>query len=149
MSLLRWEPFRESDELFRRVWPGQVGRAPRSAEGSVESAAVHWTPSADISESEQEFLVRAELPGVRKEDVRITVEQGTITIAGERRLEKEDKGTKYHRIESFHGTFSRSFGLPDTVDVTAIRAEAKDGVLLVHLPKKAIEKPRPVEIQVG
>ena len=149
MSLSRWEPFRESDEFVRRAWPGQVGRMLRGVESAAESAAVHWTPSADISESDQEFLVRAELPGVRKEDVKITVEQGTITIAGERRLDREEQGTKYHRIESFHGTFSRSFGLPDTVDVGAIRAEAKDGVLRVHLPKKAVEKPRPVEIQVG
>jgi len=149
MSLMRWEPFRETDEFFRRAWPGQAGRLPRSAEGGAEAAAVHWTPSADISESEHEFVVRAELPGVKKEDVRITVEQGTITIAGERRIEKEDSSTRYHRIESFHGTFSRSFGLPDTVDANAIRAEAKDGVLLVHLPKKVMEKPRPVEIKVG
>ena len=149
MSLLRWEPFRDTDEFFRRAWPGQAARPLRAAEGAAAAAAVHWSPSADISESEQEFVVRAELPGVRKEDVRITVEQGTITIAGERRLENEGQGTKYHRIESFHGTFSRSFGLPDTVDVGAIRAEAKDGVLRVHLPKKVIEKPRPVEIQVG
>ena len=149
MSLSRWEPFRDTDEYFRRAWPGQAGRPLRAAESAAASGAVHWSPSADISESEQEFLVRAELPGIRKEDVRITVEQGTITIAGERRLEKEEQGTKYHRIESFHGTFSRSFGLPDTVDVGAIRAEAKDGVLRVHLPKKVIEKPRPVEIQVG
>jgi HSP20 family protein len=149
MSLMRWEPFRDTDEFFRRGWPGQAPRAARSAEGGVEPPAVHWTPGADISESEQEFLVRAELPGVRKEDVRITVEHGTITISGERRMEKEDKTTRYHRIESFHGSFSRSFGLPDTVDVGAIRAESKDGVLLVHLPKKVLEKPRPVEIKVG
>jgi HSP20 family protein len=149
MSLMRWERFRDTDEFFRRGWPGQVARAARSAEGGVEPPAVHWTPGADVSESEQEFLVRAELPGVKKEDVRITVEQGTITISGERRIEKEDQGMRFHCIESFHGTFSRSFGLPDTVDVAAIRAESKDGVLLVHLPKRVVEKPRSVEIKVG
>ena len=104
MSLLRWEPFRDTDEYFRRAWPGQAGRPLRAAESAAASGAVHWTPSADISESEQEFLVRAELPGVRKEDVRITVEQGTITIAGERRLEKEDQGTQVpsHRVVPRH-----------------------------------------------
>ncbi len=149
MSLMRWEPFRDTDEFFRRAWPGASGRLSRALQGATDSEAEHWTPSADISESDQEFLVRAELPGVGKDDVRITVEQGTITIAGERRVEKEDKGTRHHRVESFHGTFSRSFALPDSVDVDAIRADSRDGVLQVHLPKKAVEKARPVEIKVG
>jgi HSP20 family protein len=149
MSLIRWEPFREMDEIFRRSWPAGFGRLPRTGSQGGEQP-MEWSPGADISENEKEYLIRAELPGVKREDVKVTLDQGVITISGERKLEKEDKGTKFHRIESFHGTFSRSFGLPDNVDQAAIFADSKDGVLFVHLPKtKPAEKPKAVEIKVG
>jgi HSP20 family protein len=149
VSLMRWEPFRDTDDFFRRTWPAEFRRLLRPSEGDVAGAAAQWTPSADVSETEQEFIVHAELPGVAKEDIKVAVEHGMLTISGERRVDKEEKGRKFHRVESFRGSFSRSFGLPDSVDVGAIHADSKDGVLNVHLPKKSLEKPKPVEIKVG
>ena len=146
MSLIRWEPFREMDDLFSRFAPSVFNR--RWPEGAAE-ARYHWSPTADISETETEYLIRAELPGVPKEGVRVTVENGVITIAGERRQEKEDKNEKFHRVERFHGSFSRSFSLPETADAAAIRAESKDGTLLVRIPKIKAEKPRAVQVQVN
>ncbi|MCU0758419.1 MAG: Hsp20/alpha crystallin family protein [Steroidobacteraceae bacterium] len=145
---MRWDPFREGEDLFRRGWPSEFRRLARPLEGEVAAAAAQWAPSADVSETDKEFVVHAELPGVAKEDIKVAVEQGMLTISGERRVEKEDKGRKFHRVETFRGSFSRSFGLPDSVDVGAIFADTKDGVLNVHLPKKSLEKPRPVEIKV-
>ncbi len=94
------------------------------------------------------ITIRAELPGVKKEDVKITLEGGVIRISGERKDERKDKGTRFHRIESFHGVFSRSFTLPENVDAKAIKAASEDGVLMVHLPKTTVEAAKPVEIKV-
>jgi HSP20 family protein len=146
MSLIRWEPFRGIDDIFDRLGPAAFGRWPKLP-GS--SSQFEWAPAADISESEKEYLVKAELPGVKREDVKLTIDDGVITIAGERRQEKEEKDEKQHRVERFYGTFTRSFTLPENVEEKAIRAESKDGVLYVHLPKKAkAEKPRTVQIKV-
>ena len=108
-----------------------------------------WAPSADISETDQEYLVRAELPAVRKEDVQVTLEDGTITIHGERKQRQTEKTEKFHRVETFSGEFSRVFSLPEDVDRAGVRAESKDGVLTVHIPKRAVAKPAPVEIRVN
>jgi HSP20 family protein len=143
MSLVRWDPFAEFDSLF-----GRLPRLPRLALDMEGGTKFEWAPSADISETEKEYLIRAELPAVKKEDVKVTVEGGTITIAGERKLQKEDKNEKFHRVESFSGTFMRSFGLPDDADPDAIRCENKDGVLTVHIAKRAGEKNRARQIKV-
>lgn len=146
MSLIRWEPFRGIDDLFERLGPTAFGRWPRLHESSSQ---FEWAPAADISESEKEYLVKAELPGVKREDVKLTIDDGVITIAGERKQEKEQKDEKQHRVERFYGTFTRSFTLPENVEEKAIRAESKDGVLYVHLPKKMkAEKPKAVQIKV-
>jgi HSP20 family protein len=147
MSLIRWEPFRDMDEFFKMKMPRGFGRMPRFLEGDGD-IGVAWAPTADISETEKEFLIRAELPAVKKEDVKITVEQGMITIEGFRKEEKEEKDEKFHRVESFRGNFSRSFAMPENVDEKAIRAESKDGVLTVHLPKTRAEKPKSLEVRV-
>lgn len=138
MSLVKWDPFAGFDEIFNRMLPAAYGRLPRFAFPS-NGEKFEWAPSADISETEKEYLIRAELPAVKKEDVKVTVDQGMITIEGERKHEKEDKSEKYHRIESFRGSFSRSFALPDNVNADAIRCESKDGVLTVHIPKMKAE----------
>jgi HSP20 family protein len=110
MSLVRWDPFGEIDTLFNQLMP-RSGRWPRL---SLERNAGNpeWSPSADISETDAEFVIRAELPAVKKEDVQVMLDEGTITIKGERKQQKDDKSEKYHRVESFYGSFERSFSLP-------------------------------------
>ena len=147
MSLVRWEPFPNVDELFNRMLPASFGRWPRYGLPSNGEKA-EWAPSANISETEKEFLIRAELPAVKKEDVRVTIDQGTITIEGERKQEKEDRNEKFHRVESFYGSFSRAFSLPENADSDAVRCETKDGVLTVHIPKVQVSASRPKQIKV-
>lgn len=106
-------------------------------------------PAADISETDAEYVTKAALPEVKKEDVKVTFEQGVVTISGERRQEKKQKDENGIRVESFYGSFSRSFALPDNVDPKAIGAESKDGVLRVRIPKTAPSKPeQPIAVEV-
>jgi HSP20 family protein len=149
MTLIRWEPFRELDDVFARYNPifGRLAAARQGVSDEAEGQA--WTPVANISETETEYLIKAELPEVSKEDVKVTVDENVITISGERRKEAEHKDEKVHRIESFYGRFTRSFRLPDDADITAIQAESRNGVLKVRVPKTPAPKPRTVEVQVN
>jgi HSP20 family protein len=131
MNITRWEPFREFEDMFRQYSPFFSRQMLRREAGEMEQ----WTPVADISETDKEFLIKAELPEVKKEDVKVTLQDGAITISGERRHEQKQKGENELRVESFYGTFSRTFALPDNIDTKGIRAESKDGVLRVHVPK--------------
>jgi len=146
MSLIRWEPFNGVDDVFARMpslfgrWPGTFDREARRA--------LDWAPTVDIIENDAEYLIRAELPSMQKEDVHITVDEGTLTISGERKQKFEDKKDKLHRVESVYGKFSRSFSLPDNADTGKIRAEAKDGVITVHVAKAPVEARKPTEIKV-
>ena len=146
MSLIKWQPFGEMDEAFNRLMPSLFSRFSRTASGN--GGKFEWAPSADISETDQEYLIRAELPAVKKEDVKVTLDQGMITIHGERKEDKETKDEKFHRVESFRGAFSRSFSVPDNIDDKGIRAESKDGVLTVHLPKTKATAAKTVEVKV-
>jgi len=146
MSLIKWQPFGELDDAFNRLMPSLFNRSSRF--GLENGGKFAWAPSADISETDSEYLIRAELPAVRKEDVKVTLDEGMITISGERKEEKETKDEKFHRVESFRGAFSRSFSVPDNIDDKAIRAESKDGVLTVHLPKAKASMPKTVEVKV-
>ena len=148
-TLIRWDPFKDMDELQSRLTK-LFGLTPaRTGNGGQELMTVsQWTPSVDIIEDEKEWLVKAELPEVKKEDVKVTVEDGVLTITGERKLEKEEKDKKYHRIERSYGNFLRSFTLPDGADGTKVNAEFKDGVLKVHLPKSEKAKPKAVEVKL-
>lgn len=143
MNLRPWEPFREMEEMFRQYAP-LLGRTLPGEGGQVS----HWRPLADISETENEYLIRAELPDVPKEDVKISVENGVITITGGRKQRKETREENEIRIESVYGSFSRSFALPENVDSERIRAEAKDGVLRIHIPKAQSKKPQAISVQV-
>jgi HSP20 family protein len=145
MSLIRWEPFTAMDDMFNR-FPNLLGRWPRVS-GNTESS-LDWSPSVDISETGQEYLIRATLPAVKKEDVDITVDDGMLTLSGERRQQEEQKEEKFHKVESFYGNFSRSFALPDAIDAAAIRAESKEGVLTIHVPKTRAEARKPTTIKV-
>lgn len=146
MNLMRWERFKDADEYFRNFSPF-FGAWPRMFEEDGGNR-IEWSPAADISETDKEFLVKAELPGVKREDVKVTLEDGVLTIQGERKLEKEEKGERSHRRECFYGSFCRSFTLPDNVDVSGVRADNKEGVLNVHVPKLRIEKPKALEIKI-
>lgn len=146
MSLTLWEPFREMDEFFNRLAPLRGSR--RWGELSGAERQLNWSPSADISETESEYRIKAELPGVGKEDVKVAVENGVITLSGERRQEKEDKSEKFHRVERFYGSFVRSFALPDNADAQHIKAESKDGTLLISIPKLVSAKPKQIEVKV-
>jgi HSP20 family protein len=144
MNITRWEPFREVEDMFRQYSPF-FSRAMRRAEREEEA----WRPVADISETDKEYLIKAELPEVPKEDVKVTFEQGMLTISGERRQEKKQEERNEIHIESFYGSFSRSFALPDNVDPKSIRAESKDGVLKIRIPKTKPSKPeQPIAIEV-
>jgi HSP20 family protein len=105
-------------------------------------------PLADVIEREKEYVVKVDLPEVRKEDVKVLFDEGVLTIKGERKVEKEVKGETIHRTERFYGTFERSFALPGDVDPKGIHAECKDGVLMVSLPRLAVQKPRPLAITI-
>ena len=145
MSVIRWDPYAEVDSIISRPVPSSFAKWPRFAlEGN--GAGIEWTPSADISETESEYLIRTELPGVRKEDVQVTFDDGVITIKGERRQQREDKTEKFHRLESSYGSFERRFALPDHVTADLIRCETKDGVLTVRVPKADTVKSKPRQI---
>ncbi|HYL00984.1 MAG TPA: Hsp20/alpha crystallin family protein [Steroidobacteraceae bacterium] len=145
MSLIRWEPFSTMDDMLNRfpAWAGRWPRLPGTFETSKE-----WVPSVDISETDAEYLIRASLPGVKKEDAKVLVEDGMLTLSGERQQQEAQKDEKFHKVEGFYGSFSRSFALPEAIDEKAIRADSKDGVLTVHVPKIKVEAKKPTTIKV-
>jgi len=144
MNIIRWEPFREVEDMFRQYSPF-FSRAMRRSEGEEGT----WRPLADISETDTEYLIKAELPDVKREDIKVTFEQGLLTVSGERRQEKKQNNENEIRVESFYGSFSRSFSLPDNVDPKGIQAECKDGVLKVRIPKtKPTQPEQPIAVEV-
>jgi HSP20 family protein len=152
-SLEIWNPFRELDEVQNRLgtffegFP-EFGRFPKRLFDTGDIALPNWSPLVDISEDDKEYLVKADLPEMKKEDVKVAVENGVLSISGERKNEKEEKKKKFHRIERSYGTFLRTFALPDDADAKKIAAGFKDGVLKVHLPKTHAAKPQAVEVKV-
>lgn len=145
MNLTNWEPFRDLEEFVNRMAPA-LTRWRGEIDGNGQ--AVQWSPTADISETDREYIVRAELPGVARKDVKVTVEDGVLTLSGERQYQKEDKSERFHRIERFQGSFARSFSLPECADSSAISAESKDGTLTVHIPKTEAAKPKAIDVKV-
>ena len=149
MNLVRWDPFRELEDMSDRL-NRMFGRpAARPESGKEAMTVADWIPAVDISETDAEYLIKAELPEIKKEDVKVTVQHGVLTIHGERKHEKEEKGKKYHRVERSYGSFTRSFTLPDEVDETKVRAEFKDGMLHLHLPKSEKAKPKAIDVKLG
>src|SRR6184192_1945516 len=147
-TLTRWEPLREMEEFQNRL-STLFGRPSRRTNGREEITLPEWTPLADITEDDKEYLIKAELPEMKKEDVKVTVENGVLTISGERKFEQEEKKRKFHRVERGYGTFVRSFTLPDDADSNKVKAEFKNGLLTVHLPKSEHAKPKQVEVNVA
>ncbi|MCP9439818.1 MAG: Hsp20/alpha crystallin family protein [Nitrospira sp.] len=145
----RWDPFKELEDMERRLstW---FGRPLRRREGGKEALTVtEWVPLVDIEENDKEYVIKAELPEMKKEEIKVSVEDDVLCISGERKREKEEKGKKYHRVERSYGCFERSFTLPDDADGTKVNAEYKDGVLRVHLPKSEKAKPKAIEVKVA
>jgi HSP20 family protein len=147
-TLTRWEPFQEMEEFENRL-STLFGRPRRRGNGREEITLPDWTPLADITEDEREYLIKAELPEMKKEDVKVTVENGVLTISGERKFETEEKKKKYHRVERGYGTFMRSFALPDDADFNRVNAQFKNGLLTVHVPKSERSKPKEIEVKVA
>ena len=144
-TLTRYNPFRELDDMLTplRLFQDSVNRI--FSEGA---ATRPWTPSVDIKETENEITLIADVPGVEQKDLEIKIEDGTLTLKGERKFEEEKKGEGYHRIERGYGSFVRCFSIPDSVDPEKVKASYKNGVLTVHLPKKEVAKPRTVKVSV-
>jgi HSP20 family protein len=155
MSLVRWNAThdlpafpsdvlsmqREINRMFSHFFRG----------GSQEEEAIMpsaWVPAADIAEREDDYVVRMEIPGVPKEDVRITIQESVLTVRGEKKQEKESRGSQYHRVERSYGSFTRSFALPSAVKADAIDATYRDGILQVTLPKAEEARPKQVDVKV-
>jgi len=148
-TLTRWNPARDLEDIQTRL-SNVFGLPSFRKDGEKEFMTVaEWAPTVDITEDDKEYLVKAELPEVKKDDVKVTVENGILSIAGERKFEKEDKGKRYHRIERSYGSFARSFGLPDDADPHKVDAKFSEGVLTVHVSKSESAKPRQIEVKVS
>jgi HSP20 family protein len=145
MALIRWDPWREIADKFDR-YTREVGQP---GAGSQEVIATgDWTPRVDIAETDEAFVINAEIPEVNKEDVKVTVDNGVLTFRGERKQEKEEKNKKFHRVERFYGSFTRSFTLPDNVDESKIDAAFKDGMLSLTIPKTEETKPKVIDVKI-
>jgi HSP20 family protein len=148
-TLVTWNPFRELDEVQNRlgsVFGGSFNRLFEKDNGGLKVA--DWSPQVDITEDDKEYLVKADLPEVKKDDVKVVVENGILSLSGERHTEKEEKKKKFHRIERSFGSFERTFTLPEDADAAKIAAEFKDAVLRVHLPKNPKAIPRKFDVKV-
>lgn len=149
MNIVRWDPFRELEEMNDRLnrYFKRSSRDGRTDQDAL--VAFDWAPTCDIVEGPEDFVIKAELPGVNRQDVKIGVEDGTLRISGERKQEKEEKDKKVHRIERSYGSFVRTFSLPANIDESKIAAEYKEGVLTVRLPKSPAAKPKTVDVKVS
>jgi HSP20 family protein len=145
--LSKWHPFRELEEMQDRVL--RALRLGQSGDAQQSLVVADWSPSVDISEDDKEYLIKADLPEVKKEDVKVTVENGVVSIRGERKFEKEEKNKKFHRVERSYGSFQRSFSLPEDADPAKVSAEYKDGLLQVRLGKSKAKQPKQVEVKVN
>jgi HSP20 family protein len=155
MAIVRWNPIRDLTS-----WSADFSNMQREINrmfdavlrgGMVDDSTFGpsiWTPAVDITEKDDEYLVKVELPGVEKNDVQITLESNILTVKGEKKQEKEEKGENYHRMERSYGSFQRSFTLPTTVKSDKIDASFKDGVLSIRLPKSEEAKPKLIEVKV-
>lgn len=148
MNIVKWNPFRELEDMQTRLNRFFNEGLPRRAEAEGPFFA-DWAPAVDIEETDAEYLIKAELPDIRKEEVKVQVLEGVLTIEGERKRENEEKGKRYHKVERAYGKFVRQFALPTEVEADKVKAEFKDGMLNVHLPKTAEAKPKTVDVKVA
>jgi len=148
MAIVRWEPFRDLvsaqrdfDRLFREAFSPVAGE--------TELSTRSWAPPVDIYETEDAIVLKAELPGVDAKDVEVRVEDNTLYLKGERKFEKEVKEQNYHRVERSYGSFARSFSLPNSISADQVKAEFKDGLLTLTMPKREEAKPKTIKIDVS
>ena len=145
MELVRWEPFAgfgDVRSVFNDLFDENFGRS--SAQPSISK----WYPAVDVLESKESYLIRAELPGMKREDIKVEVKDGTLVLSGERKSEKPAEGVEYRHAERVAAKFWRSFSLPETVKQDGIEATYKDGILEIRVPKAEEAKPRQIEISV-
>ena len=152
-TLITWNQLREMEEAtqnrFNRFLGGFPNRIGTVGTGEAHSLTVaDWSPEVDIIQDDHEYLLKADLPEMKKDDVRVTVEDSILSVSGERKSEKEDLKKKFHRIERSYGNFRRSFTLPEDADSTKVTAEFRDGVLKVHLPITTKAKSKALEVKV-
>ena len=153
-ALITWNQLREMEEAQNRFnryrflgeFPNRMGNVGNGEPHSL--AVADWSPEVDISQDDHECLLKADLPEMKKDDVRVTVEDGILSVSGERKSEKEDQKRKFHRIERSHGNFRRSFTLPEDADGSKVTADFRDGVLKVHLPTTTIAKSKAIAVKV-
>jgi len=144
---LSWNPFHEIEEMQNRL-ASLFDTRPLLKGRGEGFGLTEWTPAVDIVEDDKEYTIKAELPGVNKEDVKVTVEGGVLSITGERKEEKEEKDKKYHRIERSYGSFVRSFTIPEGGMTDKIAAEFRNGVLKLHLPKDEKAKAKMIDVKI-
>ena len=148
MDLIQWRPFREVSRLrseMDRLWDDYFGPGRRALRPMEED----WMPAVDVSETGDKITVKAEVPGMEAKDIEIAMVGDTLTIKGEKKLEREEKEENYHTVERSYGSFTRAMKLPATVDADKVEASYKNGVLTVVLPKKEEVKPKAIEIKAG
>jgi HSP20 family protein len=152
-QLVKWDPFRELDDvasaLNRTLNRPFLPRPLFRRESEEALVGFDWVPLVDVTETPKEYVIKAELPEIKKEDVKVAIEDGVLTIQGERKTEKEEKDRKVHRIERSYGKFLRSFSVPADVDDKKVLAEFKEGVLVVSIPKAETAKPRVIDVKVA
>jgi HSP20 family protein len=144
MQITRWNPFIELDEIqqrLNRLFQDKAAKTPADA-------FADFTPPVDIQETDNEFIVKADLPEIKKEELKVHFQEGVLAIEGERRQEKEEKGKRFHRVERDYGKFVRRFAMPTEIDPGKLRAEFKEGVLIIYLPKAPAAKPTVVDVKI-
>ena len=148
-NITRWNPISEFEDMMNRYnRMFGLARTNGEREGKDLFSRSDWAPAVDIKETPEAFMVEAELPGMSKDDVKVTVHDGVLTIQGERKSEEETKDKKLHRIERFYGSFMRRFTLPDNVDENSVRANFKDGLLTLSIQKAEPKEPKAIEVEV-
>jgi HSP20 family protein len=147
MNIVKWTPFRELEDMQTRL-NRFFGDAPMRTFEADAPFFADWAPPVDVEETDKEYLIKAELPDIAKENVKVEMLDGVLTIEGERKREKEEKDKKFLKVERLYGKFVRQFALPAEVEAAKIQAEFKDGVLNVHLPKTAAAKPTAIDVMV-
>jgi HSP20 family protein len=147
MKMIRWDPFRELETLSSRL--NQHLGQPAAGRDDAEAPFADWAPAMDIAETDKEYLLKADLPEVAKENIKIGIEDGVLSLEGERKQEKEENTKKFHRVERVYGKFVRRIAVPSDVDQQHVAAEFKNGVLNVHLPKSASAQSRTIDVKVA